>query len=1047
MKNFYKRISATIIAIAMTIMMLPISESATVFAGSIIWDGTPDTDWYVGHESDTNFSISTAEELAGLASLVNGGNNFSGKTINLENNLVLNDTSNWENWGTNAPLRTWTAIGHKTLELHEIAFTGTFDGQGHTVSGIYINKTITNVTGYYQGLFGISYGTIKNVGIINSYIKGYSIVGGVVGKNDTTNGRIENCYNSGTITTGSYNHAGGVAGNNLGTITNCYNTGEVMGASYVGGITGYAQYATTTNCYNTGAVNASGNNVGGIVGSIWGGTLSNCYNTGVVTATGGNIGGVAGSNDNSGTITNSYYYGCNAGVGGTGALQTGTIPFATIVNNPLGINKTTTITELTNMNDADKWNNALGADFAVAFSDTYSSSDTGVATLSGTTITGALAGNADITGRTMTITQNGLTSAGFTGTTTDITVPISMTLSVTAGGGGATVEIIPSITMPDNITLAIGEDISGISFSNGGYIYFVKSGETVTSYADLQALHINDLAECRNYMSLNPEDKIDIDLGVGVYDIYVVNVNNFLIAKSDKTLTITSPYTNGTGTEADPYWVTNPIQLRAMKAFENTSFVLKNDIDLSSIPNWEPIFFENNNLEGNYHNITGLTVDSDVIKSECAGLFSIVYYSTVKHLGIIDANVKNPELSGILAANVDNSHIEEVFTTGTVEGTLYVGGLIGVYIKAGDTVLNCYSTATVKGENYVGGLIGGMDKSSIITSYSAGQVIVEDTASSTGFGGFLGTDKPLDFKNPSTFVSNYFDNEVSGQSSSIGATGKTTSQMKTKATFLAGTGQEIWDFTNVWAISSTYNNGYPYLKGFHTENIDPPTPDTTTDPVPDPEPTIETKTLKIIETPVGIKNPEKISVKPVGEAFNKSVEVRMKDDPTVKALIETSLTEKLKEKANNITIFPLDISLYEKGTDTKVQPNAGTSVTITCPIPESLLADKDSVKVVCIIDDKLTVLETKIVEIDGVWCAEFNATHFSPYAMVVDKTNALSGGGETDVPDTSKTSETTKNPITGENTKVETFSLIAILSVATFVVVSKKRKFKLVKKG
>ena len=75
-----------------------------------------------------------------------------------------------------------------------------------------------------------------------------------------------------------------------------------------------------------------------------------------------------------------------------------------------------------------------------------------------------------------------------------------------------------------------------------------------------------------------------------------------------------------------------------------------------------------------------------------------------------------------------------------------------------------------KGEDYIGGLIGGMDASSIITSYSSGQVIVEDTALSEGFGGFLGTDKPLESEIPSTFVSNYFDNGVSGQSSSIGAT-------------------------------------------------------------------------------------------------------------------------------------------------------------------------------------------------------------------------------------------------------------------------------------
>ncbi len=141
------------------------------------------------------------------------------------------------------------------------------------------------------------------------------------------------------------------------------------------------------------------------------------------------------------------------------------------------------------------------------------------------------------------------------------------------------------------------------------------------------------------------------------------------------------------------------------------------------------------------------------------------------------------------------------------------------------------------------------------------------------------------------------------------------------------------------------------------------TPAPTPTPTPEPE-----RTVEVIETPKEIKNPEKITVKPVGEAFDKSVEVRLKDDPQVKKVIEDALDDVLKEELKDTTVFPLDISLYIKGTDTKVQPNEGTSVEITCPVPEDLLASKESVKVVCIIDGKLTVLETKLVQVDGVWC-------------------------------------------------------------------------------
>ncbi len=190
------------------------------------------------------------------------------------------------------------------------------------------------------------------------------------------------------------------------------------------------------------------------------------------------------------------------------------------------------------------------------------------------------------------------------------------------------------------------------------------------------------------------------------------------------------------------------------------------------------------------------------------------------------------------------------------------------------------------------------------------------------------------------------------------------------------------------------------------------------------------KTITIIEAPAEIKNPDLISVAPQGEAFDHPVEVRMKNDPAVKQAITKAIDDKITSEIKDITVFPLDISLYIKGTDTKVQPNSGTSVVITCPIPENLIANKDKIKVVCLIDGKLTILDTKIVLVNGVYCAQFKATHFSPYAMVVDKANELSN---------------TTNPQTSGNDTVAAFSIIAILSVVTLAVVRKKYKFKVVK--
>ena len=257
-----------------------------------IWDGTADTSWY--NETSTEFEISTAEQLAGLAELVNNGNDFSGKTILLTADIVLNDTSDWENWENSAPNNTWTPIGNSSNK-----FSDTFDGQGHTVSGVYINSE-----NKYQGLFGHNEGTIKNIGVTESYIKGEYSVGGVCGLNNTLRGTISNCYNSGAISgneevggvcggnysgstisncynsgsingTGEYTIAGGVCGENNGTISNSYNSGTVIGNRYVGGVCGY-NIRTISNCYNSGIISGDWL-VGSVCGDNWDGTISNCY--------------------------------------------------------------------------------------------------------------------------------------------------------------------------------------------------------------------------------------------------------------------------------------------------------------------------------------------------------------------------------------------------------------------------------------------------------------------------------------------------------------------------------------------------------------------------------------------------------------------------------------------------------------------------------------------------------------------------------------------------------------------------------------------------
>ncbi len=225
---------------------------------------------------DAVYEISNAGQLYWFAGLVNGS--LSGVTQNTSANVVLTaDIVVNENVlkpdGTlnEGTFKEWTPIG---IYFYK-SYGGLFDGQNHTISGLYFSQGDK----MYLGLFGINAGKISNVGILDSYFCGKVSVGGVCGYN--FEGTITNCYNAGSVS-GTENYVGGVSGDNSqGIITNCYNVGSVSGAE---------------NCY-----------VGGVSGENYNGTIANCYNAGSVSGTEDcYVGGVSGENDN-GTITNCYY--------------------------------------------------------------------------------------------------------------------------------------------------------------------------------------------------------------------------------------------------------------------------------------------------------------------------------------------------------------------------------------------------------------------------------------------------------------------------------------------------------------------------------------------------------------------------------------------------------------------------------------------------------------------------------------------------------------------------------------------------------------------
>ncbi|MCE5340065.1 MAG: PASTA domain-containing protein [Planctomycetaceae bacterium] len=223
-------------------------------------------------------------------------------------------------------------INSSTTGFQGTAFTGVFDGNGHSIISLKIDTG--GVSNNYLGLFGKldSGGIVTNLGtedvniiggassyigvlcgynssgsIANCYstgnVSGTEYVGGLCGYNNS--GSISNCYLTGTVS--GTNRVGGLCGTNYhGSITNCYSTGNVSGKGAVGGLCGEHYSGSSTNCYSTGNVSGT-NSVGGLCGYNSSGSIANCYSTGNVSGSGDYIGGLCGWNYSGSSISGSYF--------------------------------------------------------------------------------------------------------------------------------------------------------------------------------------------------------------------------------------------------------------------------------------------------------------------------------------------------------------------------------------------------------------------------------------------------------------------------------------------------------------------------------------------------------------------------------------------------------------------------------------------------------------------------------------------------------------------------------------------------------------------
>ena len=648
----------------------------------------------------------------------------------------------------------WTPIGNATTK-----FTGSYNGQGYSIIGLYIN----NASGENMGLFGFITGnssaTISNL-FIQGTFSGSCRLAALVGNIESSNISITNCHSNATITstkstTDSYADTGGLIGliaSGAPTITNCSASGTVTGQGLrnVGGLIAYLNSGTVQKSFSTAnVINSASNqgNTGGFIGGINSNgnntLIENCFAT-------GNVSG--GANNNSTEWRN--------GIGGF--IGTKRTEYSGYTKTIRYCYSTGIVTQTGASTDIGGFIGRFATNFASSVSPTitncyWDTQRTTQATSAGGAGTGLTTAQMKV--------QGNFTSWDFTNTW-------KMSSAITYDGYPTLEWAKGYATAPTSNQIA--------TLNNLVYVA-ENSSRWATSYT--QTADVNAWWTCGwDYQKgWTPIGNNTTKYTGTTYDGDNFKINHLFINRSTSDFQGFFGYTNGA--EIKDLTIKNAnISARSSLA------ALSGSGDNVTIRNCHV-----------YGSISGIGASADFtggVIGDSRGN-SLVEYSSanVSISGLHDVGA----LVGRTLNNGSTSTVRYCYSKGTVTGTGgYIGGLAG---QNNGTISNCFSEATVKGSGYkVGGLVGFQWYGSIDKCYSKGSV-----TGSSELGGLVGG------TTGSTTTNSYWDTQTSGRATSVEGTAKTTAEMKLASTYLAG-GWNFVNTNNIWALNYNENSGYPFLR-------------------------------------------------------------------------------------------------------------------------------------------------------------------------------------------------------------------------------------------
>ena len=261
------------------------------------------------------YIITKAEELAWFRDQVNSGQySICAKIADNVEVIDMSTVCHAADKSQNLEEKSWVPIGNRNI----IKYRGTFDGNGKTITNLYINASQTSQNN--MGLFGYTYqSTIKNLTFENANVTNTQSNTGILVGKAGYGSTLQNIKISKTCQIKGGNYTGGIAGELDGNAYNCVNYATVQGIQYIGGLCGHYSSSRTGNsmtaCANYGNVTATSQRVGGLVGDFSSGTIQDCANYGNVKGA-NSVAGMAGFVDK-GKIQNVFSYGSISATNGT----------------------------------------------------------------------------------------------------------------------------------------------------------------------------------------------------------------------------------------------------------------------------------------------------------------------------------------------------------------------------------------------------------------------------------------------------------------------------------------------------------------------------------------------------------------------------------------------------------------------------------------------------------------------------------------------------------------------------------------------------------